>query len=72
MKLVSHLAVVTVLGAIALGVAGWRTGDVAALWLTPDQQGRLAYERLEFAAAADLFEEPMWKAAALYALGRYT
>ena len=72
MKLVPHLAVVTALGAIALGVAGWRTGDFSALWLTPDQQGRLAYENLEFAEAADLFEDPMWKATAAYAAGRYT
>lgn len=72
MKLITHLAVVTVLGAIALGVAGWRSGDFSALWLTPDQQGRLAYENLEFSEAADLFEDPMWKATAAYASGRYT
>ncbi len=72
MKLITHLAAVTVLGAIALGVAGWRAGDFSALWLTPDQQGRLAYENLEFSEAADLFEDPMWKATAAYAAGRYT
>ena len=72
MKLFTQLAVVTVLGAMALGVAGWRTGDFSALWLTPDQQGRLAYEDREFSAAAEVFEDPMWKATAAYADGRYT
>ncbi len=72
MKLITHLAVVTALGAIALCVASWRTGDFSALWLTPDQQGRLAYENLEFVEAADLFEDPMWKATAAYTAGRYT
>jgi len=72
MKLITQLAVVTVLGAIALGMAGWRASDFSALWLTPDQQGRLAYENLEFSDAADLFENPVWKGTAEYDAGRYT
>ncbi len=71
MKVISQLTVATALALIALGVSGWRSGDFPALWLTPDQKGRLAYENLEFSEAADLFEDPMWKATAAYAAGRY-
>lgn len=45
---------------------GW-----ADWFLTPDQQGRLAYERGEPARAADLFEDPDWTGYALYRSGRY-
>lgn len=45
---------------------GWVFAD---LWLTKDQQGRLAYERGDFDAAAALFEDPMWKGAAAYRAG---
>jgi Ca-activated chloride channel family protein len=48
--------------------ADWRFLD---LWLTPDQQGRLAYERGEYDAAAARFEDPMWQGVALYRAGRY-
>jgi len=41
------------------------------LWLTPDQQGRLAYERGDDAAAAELFTDPGWRGVALYRAGRY-
>lgn len=44
---------------------------IAAWFLTPDQQGRLAYEDKEFAAAADLFELPVWKGYAHYRAGKY-
>lgn len=40
-------------------------------FLTPDQQGRMAYEDLEFATAADHFENPMWQGVAAYSAGRY-
>lgn len=45
---------------------GWRDW-----FLTPDQQGRLAFEAKEYERAADLFEDPMWKAYSLYRFGRY-
>ncbi len=48
--------------------AGWRWLDP---WLTPDQQGRLFYERGDFAAAAERFADPMWRGVALYRAGRY-
>jgi Ca-activated chloride channel family protein len=39
------------------------------LWLTPDQQGRRAFERGDFKAAAERFEDPMWKGLACYRAG---
>jgi Ca-activated chloride channel homolog len=36
------------------------------LWLTPDQQGRLAFDRGDHAAAAKLFADPMWRGIAAY------
>ena len=45
---------------------GWRDW-----FLTPDQQGRLAFEDKRFADAADLFEDPMWKGYASYRAGQY-
>lgn len=50
------------------GAADWRFED---LWLTPDQQGRLAYERGDFVTAAERFSDPMWRGAALYRAGKY-
>lgn len=41
-------------------------------FLTPDQQGRLAYDDRKYADAAELFVDPLWKAQALYRAGKYT
>jgi Ca-activated chloride channel family protein len=41
------------------------------MWLTPDQQGRLAYERGDFNAAATRFKDPLWKGTALYRAGKF-
>jgi Ca-activated chloride channel family protein len=43
--------------------ASWRFRD---LWLTPDQQGRLAFDRGEYTTAAKLFADPMWLGIAAY------
>ncbi|MBS0450381.1 MAG: VWA domain-containing protein [Proteobacteria bacterium] len=40
-------------------------------WLTPDQQGRLAFEDEDYAKAAGLFTDPMWRGVALYRAGRF-
>ncbi|WP_299813297.1 VWA domain-containing protein [uncultured Roseibium sp.] len=45
---------------------GWRDW-----FLTPDQQGRLAFEARDFDKAASLFEDPKWKAYVLFRAGRY-
>ncbi|MGN6459639.1 MAG: VWA domain-containing protein, partial [Pseudolabrys sp.] len=38
----------------------------ASIWLTPDQQGRLAFDRGDYAQAARLFSDPMWRGIAAY------
>jgi len=45
--------------------------ELADMWLTPDQQGRLAFEKDHFAEAAQHFRDPMWKGAALYKAAQY-
>ncbi|MBR0692277.1 VWA domain-containing protein [Bradyrhizobium lablabi] len=38
----------------------------ADLWLTPDQQGRIAFDRGDYATAAKRFADPMWHGIAAY------
>ncbi|WP_108663627.1 VWA domain-containing protein [Acuticoccus kandeliae] len=40
-------------------------------FLTPDQQGRLAFENREYKRAATLFTDPLWRGYALYRDGQY-
>ncbi len=40
-------------------------------FFTPDQQGRIAYQRKNFDRSAELFVDPMWKGEALYRNGQY-
>lgn len=46
-------------------------GCSADVWLTPDQQGRYAYEHADYARAAETFEDPMWRGAAAFRAGDY-
>lgn len=48
-----------------------QAADWAGLWLTPDQQGRLAYENGDFDAAAAHFADPMWRGTSLYRAGKF-
>jgi Ca-activated chloride channel family protein len=59
-------AAVMLLAAVA-GVR-WAAPDLhwADLWRTPDQQGRAAYARGDFALAAQRFADLRWRAAACY------
>jgi Ca-activated chloride channel homolog len=41
------------------------------LWRTPDQQAARAFAEQDFAGAAAKFQNPRWKASALYRAGRY-
>ena len=43
----------------------------AGLWFTPDQQGRRHFERGEFLAAAEAFQDPLWQGAAFYRAGEF-
>jgi Ca-activated chloride channel family protein len=65
------LLLITAAAIVALLALGLRSGDFASLWLTPDQRGRLAYERKDFAGAAELFAQPAWRGAAQFASGQY-
>ncbi|SDP49754.1 Ca-activated chloride channel family protein [Ralstonia sp. 25mfcol4.1] len=47
---------------------GWHFVD---LWLTHDQQGRRAFARGDYAAAATLFDDPMWRGVAYYRAGKF-
>src|SRR5262249_32952757 len=38
----------------------------ANIWMTPDQQGRLAFDHGDYADAAKLFADPMWRGIAAY------
>jgi len=48
-----------------------RADGLADWFLTPDQQGRLAYQRKHYERAAELFTDPLWRGYALYRDGQY-
>ncbi|MBY5591906.1 VWA domain-containing protein [Rhizobium leguminosarum] len=50
---------------------GARADGLMDMWLTQDQQGRIAFERGDFDAAAASFADPMWKGVALYRAGKF-
>jgi len=43
-----------------------RSHHFADLWLTPDQQGRIAFDQGDYATAAQRFADPMWRGVAAY------
>lgn len=53
------------------GPAEARAASFLDWWLTPDQQGRLYFERGEFEKAARSFEDKQWKAIAFYKAGDF-
>lgn len=57
---------------ITLPVPNAHADGLTGLFFTPDQQGRLAFERKEFQRAANIFEDPLWRGYALYRDGQYT
>ena len=71
MKLGAQIGIITLVAFAAIFVLSVRAENPISLWLTPDQQGRLAYENVEWANAAELFEDPMWKGIAHYSTGQY-
>jgi len=44
---------------------------LADAFLTPDQQGRMAFDRGDYEAAMARFQDPYWKGRAAYAAGKY-
>ncbi|MDT8332931.1 VWA domain-containing protein [Roseomonas gilardii] len=53
------------------GMAARLRDRFVSLWLTPDQRGRLAFGRGDFATAAALFTDPLWRGVALYRAGDF-
>lgn len=66
-----QIGLVTTMMLVALGWQAYQTPTFADLWLTRDQQGRLAYEARDFPQAAELFQDAMWAGTAGYAAGQY-
>jgi len=62
---------VSLVAFVTLAALGVQENSFAALWLTPDQRGRFAYEDLDFPGAAEHFEDPVWKGIAGYEAGQY-
>lgn len=48
-----------------------RADGLTDMWLTSDQQGRIAFERGDYSGASEKFSDPMWKGVALYRAGKY-
>lgn len=67
---VVKVAVMLALLKLAMPASAEAAG-LADIWLTPDQQGQLAFERGDFASASAHFRDPMWKGTALYRAGRF-
>lgn len=43
----------------------------AGFWFTPDQQGKSLFKKGEYSAAAEAFQDPLWKGMALYESGNF-
>jgi len=52
-----------------LATSGCERRAFVDLWLTPDQQGRRAWEAGDYATAAERFEDPLWRGLAAYRAG---
>lgn len=48
-----------------------RAGGLADAFLTPDQQGQIAFDRKQFARAGELYADPLRRGYALYRGGKY-
>ena len=52
---------------LMLATSGCSGHGFMDLWLTPDQQAQLYFDRGEFTQAAERFDDPMWRGIAFYA-----
>jgi Ca-activated chloride channel family protein len=59
------------LGSAALALLGGCSSGIESIWLTGDQQGRLAFERGDYLAAAARFDDPLWKGLSFYAAEKW-
>lgn len=60
-----------VVGLPAVLLAVCLTGCSADWWATPDQQGQRHFDRGDFGAAAERFQDPMRRGTALFRAGRF-
>lgn len=62
------------LAMVAVAVYGWQvvnSGGWMSLFLTPDQLGRLLFQKERYAEAAETFSDPLWQATAWYRAGEF-
>ena len=71
MSLLLQVLLLTGVAAIALVLNREPGTAFVDLWLTPDQQGRMLFDRKEYAAAAEAFADPAWEGQALFRSGQY-
>lgn len=70
MRMAKLYGLIGIVGAVAILGAGLRTGW-NALWLYPDQRGRVLLARNAPADAAEAFRDPLWRGVALYRAGDF-
>jgi Ca-activated chloride channel family protein len=71
MRLGLQILALSAVAVLALFLIREPGSSFADLWLTADQQGRLLFERKEYAAAAAAFRDPAWQGEAHYRKGEY-
>jgi Ca-activated chloride channel family protein len=69
---VVRIAVVLLSARLVFDASTVEAAGLVDMWLTPDQQGQLAFDRGDFASAAAHFSDPMWKGTALYRAGKFS
>lgn len=62
---------IVLLAGLGAGLPEAARADPLDWFFTPDQRGMLAYRQKDFGAAAEHFEEPMWRGLALFRSGQY-
>ncbi|HEX6239314.1 MAG TPA: VWA domain-containing protein [Polyangiales bacterium] len=64
--------VLSPVAALALALLGGGCSPaLEGIWLSPDQQGRLYFERGDYVTAAQRFEDPLWKGLSFYAAEKW-
>lgn len=64
-------AMTAVAVSLSLAPSQARAEGLSDLFWTPDQQGQRAFNDNDFARAAELFADPMWRALSLFRAGQY-
>ncbi|QPM88991.1 VWA domain-containing protein [Pseudooceanicola algae] len=57
--------------ALLVPTQGARADGIADWFLTPDQQGQIAFDHHDYDRAAELFVDPLWRGYALFRDGQY-